>query len=51
MNHQPQILFTRQKLRPGQLIQPVKNRHFRVLEKALPFTWIVQPYKPWTAAR
>lgn len=42
------VFFTRQKLTPGQLIQPRRNRFFRVLEKALPCVWIVQPYRPWS---
>lgn len=45
------VHITRQKLTPGQIIQPRRGRWFRVLERALPFCWIVQTYKPWSAAR
>lgn len=50
MKHPPdycRVYLTRDKLYPGQIIQPRRNRFFRVLERAMPCVWIVSTYKPW----
>jgi len=47
MNQQERILFSATRMRPGQIIQPKRGFWFVVKERALPFTWIVVPYRPW----
>lgn len=48
MKTQPErILFSRSRMKPGQIIQPKRGYWFVVKEKALPFCWIVTPYQPW----
>ena len=42
------VHITRQRLTPGQIIQPRRGYWFRVVERALPFVWIVSDCKPWS---